>query len=86
MRSDKQHYQTLGGYSRPVRAQYRVKLKNRLVFSTRFEELEYIYSSVGRCLSARSRGKMASLHIRNISYGVEQRLFVSNPRVIFEYF
>jgi hypothetical protein len=86
MRSDKYLYRDFAGLVRPIRPKHFVSLKNRLVVSTRFEELEYIYSSVGRCLSVRSRGKMTSLHVRNIRYGVEQRLFVANPRIIFEYF
>jgi hypothetical protein len=86
MRNDKYLYRDFAGLARPVRRKGFANLKNRLVVSTRFEELEYIYSSVGRCLSVRSRGKMTSFHIRNIRYGVEQRLFVANPRIIFEYF
>jgi len=85
MRADKAVYNTFAQFNRPIKSSYKHLFKNRMVFTTRYEELEYIYSSWGRCLSVRSRGKMTSLQIRNIRYGVEQRLFISNPRIIIEY-
>jgi hypothetical protein len=42
---------------------------------------EYTYKMSGRCMSFRSRGKIANLLIRNYSYGVEQRIFINNPRL-----
>jgi ribosomal protein L19 len=59
-------------------------LKNRVVRITKFEELEYIITFEGRCMSYRSRGKIASLRLRNSKYGVEQRVFVHNPRLSLE--
>jgi ribosomal protein L19 len=68
--------------ARPLRA---VSLKNRLVSLTKYEELEYIYTTEGRCSSHRSRGKMSSILVRNKKYGVEQRFFLFNPRLILRY-
>lgn len=42
---------------------------------------EYTYKMTGRCMSFRSQGKISSLLIRNFSYGVEQRIFINNPRL-----
>ena len=42
---------------------------------------EYTYKISGRCTSFRSRGKISNLVIRNFSYGVEQRIFINNPRL-----
>ncbi len=39
----------------------------------------YAYKISGRCMSFRSRGKISSFLLRNISYGIEQRIFISNP-------
>lgn len=42
---------------------------------------EYTYKIAGRCTSFRSRGKISSFVVRNSSYGVEQRIFINNPRL-----
>jgi len=42
---------------------------------------EYTYKISGRCTSFRSRRNMSSFVIRNFSYGVEQRVFINNPRL-----
>lgn len=42
---------------------------------------EYTYRISGRCTSFRSRRNISSFVIRNSSYGVEQRVFVNNPRL-----
>lgn len=42
---------------------------------------EYTYKISGRCTSFRSRGKISNFVVRNFSYGVEQRIFVNNPRL-----
>ncbi len=60
-----------------------IHFKGKTIQLTKFEELEYVFSMEGRCMSFRSRGKMSSVLIRNIKYGAEQRVFVFNPRVIF---
>lgn len=42
---------------------------------------EYTYKISGRCMSFRSRGKISNFVVRNFSYGVEQRIFINNPRL-----
>lgn len=50
-----------------------------------FDALEYNHMYEGRCISVRSRGKITSILVRNKKYGVEQRIFVNNPRVLLYY-
>lgn len=47
-----------------------------------FADREYSYKFSGRCISFRSRGKISSLVLRNFSYGIEQRFFTNNPRLV----
>lgn len=61
------------------------KLNGKNIKIMKYEELEYVHSSEGRCMSQRSRGKMSSLLIRNCKYGVETRIFLFNPRVTLQY-
>lgn len=58
------------------------KLKSKKCAEIRvMNETEYISSLSGRCISIRSRGKISSILMRNLFYGVEQRLFLNNPRI-----
>jgi ribosomal protein L19 len=59
--------------------------KGQCLQFTKYEDLEYVYSTLGRCLSHRSRGKISSIKIRNISFGVEYTLFIHNPRLVVRY-
>jgi hypothetical protein len=56
--------------------------KNRVLRANFFQELEYEYHLHGRCVSYRSKGKISSIVVRNINYGVEQRIFVNMPRLL----
>jgi ribosomal protein L19 len=67
---------------RSARPKRTAKFKNQLVSLTKYEELEYVYTTEGRCSSHRSRGKMSSILVRNTKYGVEQRFFLFNPRLL----
>lgn len=81
MRRDKQLYQNFTKID--SRSDY--LLKGKVIKIAKFEELEYVYNTEGRCMSYRSKGKMTSVLVRNIKYGTEQRIFVCNPRVVLEY-
>lgn len=86
MRKDKQLYITLAfGDSAALNAEKPLALKGKTIKIAKFEELEYVYNTEGRCMSYRSRGKITSVLIRNAKYGVEQRIFIYNPRLIIEY-
>lgn len=86
MRKDKQLYAKLTfGDSLPLKRSIFPALKGKTIKVAKFEELEYVYNTEGRCMSYRSRGKITSVLIRNAKYGVEQRIFIYNPRLIIEY-
>lgn len=81
MRKDKQLYQCFSA----IGQNNRYTLKGKVIKIAKYQELEYVYNTEGRCISYRSRGKIASVLLRNIKYGTEQRIFVCNPRMVLEY-
>jgi hypothetical protein len=87
MRRDRNLYHfSFAGMSRTARPVVRTaQFKSRLLSLTKYEELEYVYMTEGRCSSHRSRGKMSSILVRNTKYGVEQRFFLFNPRLLIRY-
>jgi len=87
MRRDRQLYTKLAlGDSTLLNPTDKVLLiKGKPIKIAKFEELEYVYNAEGRCMSYRSRGKITSVLVRNSKYGVEQRIFIYNPRLVLEY-
>jgi hypothetical protein len=86
MRRDRDLYNyTFMDFARPVRPRKMPRFKNCLLSLTKYEELEYVYTTEGRCSSHRSRGKISSILVRNTKYGVEQRFFLFNPRLIVQH-
>jgi hypothetical protein len=60
-------------------------VKGRPIQILKYEDLEYVHSMEGRCLSYRSKGKMSSVRVRNVKYGTESLIFLGNPRVVLKY-
>jgi hypothetical protein len=56
--------------------------KNRVIELKFFQEREYRYTTRGRCISYRSKGKISSIVVRNVAYGTEQRVFINIPRLL----
>ena len=62
-----------------------VFVRGRPIVVVKYEDLEYVHSIEGRCLSYRSKGKISSIKFRNTKYGTEHIVLVANPRVVLRY-